>query len=244
MSDFVRAPSGRGMSVKDDWRAWLPEEKEQFFRSYVKELEVSYTMLSVALNEAIELRLDGRLEMAYEAVYVTPDLCERLAQPLAALLWSLSEHARHYGTVPNATPLDPANFLGARCQRVARISGLLSRVLLSQRAQFLYKISTLGEIVEDLNLDYRSAASELSDGTSAEPGAEWQAVDAVHYDLNTCMREAIVLLKSFLRALPDDQLGVFQATVRTQLSACGAKKTLRLGHRLNHNRRMTPIGGE
>jgi hypothetical protein len=231
------------MSVKDDWRAWLPEEKEQVFRSYVKQLEVSYSMLSVSLNEAIELRLNGRLGLAREALWVTPQLSERLAQPLVALLWTLGEHAKHYGTVPNATPLDPANFLGARGQRVARMNGLLSRILLSQRSQFLYKISALREMVEDLHLDYSAAAWELAAGTSVEPVVEWQAVDAAHYDLNTCLREAIVLLKCFLRVLPEDQLDAFQDSVRAQMRALELRK-LHPSHRLIRPGRIASIAGE
>lgn len=224
MSDFVRVPLPRGMSVKDDWRAWLPEEKERVFQSYVRELEASYSMLSVLLNEAIELRLSGRLGMACQVVCVTPELCERFARPLAALLWALSEHAKHYGTIPNAAPLDPSNFLGARGQRAARLNALLSRVMLTQRAQFLYKINNLGEMVEDLHQDYCTAASELAAGTSVEPTLEWQAVDTAHYDLNTCLREAIVLLKSFLKVLPEDQLAAFESTVLIQMSVLKASK--------------------
>ena len=114
MRDPLRALSARGMSVKDDWRAWLPEAKDEVFRSYVRQLEISYNMLSVSLDEALSFRQGGRSAKASQAVCVTPDLCNRFAQPLVALLWSLSEHAKHYGTVPNAAPLDPANFQGAR----------------------------------------------------------------------------------------------------------------------------------
>ena len=243
MSDLVRPPSPRGMSVKDDWRSWLPAEKEQIFRSYVEQLEVSYTMLSVLLNEAIEFRLCGRLAMACQAVYVTPQLCERFAQPLVALLWALSEHARNYGTVPNASPLEPSNFLGARGQRVARMNGLLSRVLLTQRAQFLSKISALGDMVEDLHQDYCAAVSELAAGTSVEPNLEWQAVDAAHYDLNTCLREATVLLKSFLRVLPDDQLSAFQSTVCIQMQAFKASEQHISTRPIRHGR-IAPFAGK
>ena len=59
MKDRVRALSARGTSVKDDWRAWLPEEKNKVFRACVEQLEVSYGMLSVSLNEAIGLRQAG-----------------------------------------------------------------------------------------------------------------------------------------------------------------------------------------
>ena len=243
MRDRVCAPSARGTTVKDDWRAWLPEEKEQVFRSYVRQLEISYNMLSVSLDEALSLRQEGRVGKASQAVCVTPDLCNRFAHPLVALLWSLSEHAKHHGTVPNAAPLDPANFQGARGQRAARVSSLLCRILLSERSQFLYKLSTLGEMVDDLNEDFCTAASEIAGDASIDSDAEWQAVDAAHYDLNTCLREAIVMLKSFLMALPDDQLESFQATVCTQMGVSWPKK-LTLSQRFVRHRRMAPIGGE
>jgi hypothetical protein len=241
--DRVRLPSARGMTVKDDWRAWLTEEKDLVFRSHVRQLEISYNMLSVSLDEALALRQGGRLAKASQAVCVTPDLCNRFAHPLVALLWSLSEHAKHYGTVPNAAPLDPANFQGARGQRAALLNSLFCRVLLTGRSQFLYKISTLGEMVDDLNHDFCAAATEIVGRAYLNSKAEWQAVDIAHYDLNTCLREAIVLLKSFLMALPDDELEPFQATVYTQMGVSKPKK-LTFTQRLIRHRRMASIGGE
>jgi hypothetical protein len=239
----VRALSARGATVKDDWRAWLPELKDQAFRAYVRELEISYNMLSISLDEALELRQGGLLGKASQAVCVTHDLCNRFAHPLVALLWSLGEHAKHHGTVPNAAPLDPANFQGARGQRAARLSGLLCRILLTERSQFLYKISTLGEMVEDLNQDFCAAAAEIVNGVPIESQAEWQAVDAAHYDLNTCLRESIVLLKSFLMVLPEEELEPFQATVGTQMGVFKPKK-LTSSHQLVRHRRLAPMGGE
>jgi hypothetical protein len=243
VKDRVRVLSARSMSVKDDWRAWLPEPKDEAFRSYVRQLEISYIMLSVSLDEALSLRQGGRWAKASQAVGVLPDLCDRFAHALVALVWSLSEHAKHYGTVPNAAPLDPANFQGARGQRAARVSSLLCRILLSERSQFLHKLSTLGDMVEDLNQDFCAAASEIAAGPSMDSDSEWQAIDAAHYDLNTCLREAIVLLKSFLMVLPEDQLATFQATVCAQMDVSRPKK-LTLGQRLIRHRRMAPIGGE
>jgi hypothetical protein len=243
VKDRVRAHTARGMSVKDDWRAWLPLAKDQVFRSYVRLLEVSYNMWSVSLDEALELRQGGRWSKASQAVCVTPDLCHRFARPLVALLWSLGEHAKHHGTVPNAAPLDPSNFQGARGQRAARYSGLLCRVLLSERSQFLYKISTLGEMVEDLSKDFCAAATEIATGAPFETIAQWQAIDAAHYDLNTCLRETIVLLKSFLLALPGDELEAFQTTVCIQMGVTQPKK-IAVGPGLIRPRRMAPLAGE
>jgi hypothetical protein len=199
-------------------------------------------MLSVSLNEAIELRQRGRLGKSLQVVCVTPGLCKLLTGPLAGLLRALSQHAKHYGTLPNIAPLEPENFRGMKSQRSARMSSLLSRVLLSQRLQFIHKVGTLAEMVENLAQDFRLVAIELSGGTSAAPRSKWDELDAGHYDLNTCLREAIVLFKSFLVALPDEQLGAFENTVREQSAA--REIELPLQQRVIRHRRMTAIAGE
>jgi hypothetical protein len=231
--------SGRGTSVKDDWRARLPEEKSKVFTAYVRRLDCAYDILSVSLNEALALRQEGRLLLCGQAVGVTPTLCARLSEALGSLIRVLSEHAKHYGIVPNAAPLDPQNFQTIKGQRSARMSGLLSRVLLSQRTQFLHKLGTLLEMVESLGRDYCASAEELGTGQSTDPALLWETIDAAHYDLNTCLRETIVLLKSFLRALPDDQLTSFQKSVMgawraaTQESDTTANYDLRSGRLAN-----------
>jgi hypothetical protein len=161
---------------------------------------------------------------------------------IACFLRALSEHAKHYGTIPNAAPLDPANFQGHRGQRSARMSSLLSHVLLSQRLQFLHKISTLEEMVEDLGKDYRHAADDLADGMALNPNKMWDEVDSDHYDLNTCLREAIVVFKSFMIALPESQIEAFQNTVRQQ--CLPPEAAVSSAHRMIRHRRMTAIAGE
>ena len=229
-------------SVQDDWRAWLPRQKAEVFDAYVEGLETLYLMFSVALNEAIEMRRSRMQTMAYRVVCVTPALCTRLADCLGALLRALGEHAKHYGTTPNTVSLDPSNFHGPKEQRAARMSDLLSRVLLTQRSQFLHKISTLGEMASDIGKGFRLAAENLSGGLSTHPDADWQVVDAGHYDLNTCLRETIILLKSFLLVLPEDQIAAFQKTVRSQMSA--PEPAALSDERFVGTGRMTSVGGE
>ena len=241
MTDRNRPPA-RGKCVRDDWRAWLPDEKAQVFHNQVRQLESNYAMLSVSLDEAIELWQMGHSSKSLQAVGITSGLCKLLTQTLAGLLRALSEHAKHYGTIPNAAPLDPANFQGPRGQRSARMSSLLNHVLLSQRLQFLHKVSTLEEMVEDLGKEFRLAADDLAEGTSLNPKKMWAEVDADHYDLNTCLREAIVVFKSFLIALPENQLGAFQNAVREQSQLQEADVPSR--QPAIRHRRMTAIAGE
>src|SRR5256885_790369 len=114
-------------------------------------------------------------------------------------------------------------------------------ILFSQRSQFLHKINTLQEMVDNLARDFQVAAEDLGCGVSGHPDTDWESVDCSHYDLNTCLRETIVLLKSFLVILPDDQLGVFQSTVHSRMHA--AQRSTRI-ERLHNHRRMAPIERE
>jgi len=231
----------RNSSVREDWCAWLPGQKAEVFETYQRQFDITYAIFSVSLNEALELRRTGKSAKSCLAVWAIPGICSRLAGSLSALLRSLGEHARHYGTIPNAVPLNPGNFQGTKGQRTARMSDLLSHVLFTQRSQFLHKINTLQEMVENLAKDFRASAEALGCGVSVHPAADWQAVDRVHYDLNTCLRETIVLLKSFLVILPDDQLGAFQKTVLGQMHA--SERSTRAAH-FSYHRRMVPIARE
>ena len=224
-------------SVQEDWRSWLPPAKAETFDSCVRQLELSYRMFSVSLNEALELRRIGKSGQSCQAIFVVPALCARLARPLEGLLNSLALHAKHFGVVPNIAPLDASNFRGLQEQRTARMSDLLSHVLLSQRSQFLHKIDTLEQMVLTIREHFHEVASDLGSGSSAAPSEDWRAVDDAHFDLNTCLREAIVLLKSFLIALPDDQLTIFQKSVTAQILTTHAPEPAR-------GRRMVLIEGE
>ncbi|PYU15507.1 MAG: hypothetical protein DMG29_06660 [Acidobacteria bacterium] len=83
-------------------------------------------------------------------------------------------------------------------------------MLFSARSSLFHKLRSLADTVEDLQGEFREAAEEIADGASTQPGARWQALDILHYDLNTCLREAMVMLKSFLCALPSEEMQLFQ----------------------------------
>jgi hypothetical protein len=228
------------VSVQSDWCGWLPEAKMQAFKVCAGEFETCYIMLSVSLNEALELRSAGELRKSFQIVDVIPALCWRLTERLHGLLCSLDEHAKHYGVVPSVEPLDAANFRGCHGQRTAHRSSLLSAVLLTQRAQFLSKICSLKNMVGDLGVDFREAAQDIASAPEDARGRLWTALDDDHFDLNTCLREAMVLLKCFLRVLPDDQLTCFQETIALQTDASrSASRSPMIRHR-----RIAQFAGE
>jgi hypothetical protein len=191
------------------------------------DLETSYGMFSVNLDEAIGFYRHGRFGKAYRALSVTPALCKILAD---------------FRIVPNLSPLNPDNFQQAKSRRAASFNDICSRIFLSQRSQFLHKISTLVELVENLNESFCDAAEELKDPSAIQPEREWDKLDAAHYDLNTCLRESIVLLKCFLLALPDEQLLEFDVALRG--APLPSSSPLLVPKRHLAHRRMTLVKGQ
>jgi hypothetical protein len=235
-------PEEQSRSVSRDWRIPLNDHKSHFYLNYIRRLETSYAMFSVDLDEAVGLRRWGRTSKAYQVLAVAPALCQRLAHPLHSLLCAMLEHAKHFGTTPNIAPLDPANFQNSRSRRVARLNDLLSSILFTRKSQFLYKNSALADLVEELDSAFAYTVEELAAGDSLSPPRDWEFLDAIHYDLNTCLREAVVLLKSFLHALPEAQVDGFEAALEAQSFASSAPFRTRARH-LAH-RRMAFLKGQ
>jgi hypothetical protein len=211
------ARSARGVQrpfdVRQDWLASLPEEKERFFEAIHSQLETSYVIASISLNDVLTLSREGRLPPAGEQSAILVTLFGPLANQLHSVLRAMSEHGRRFGTVPAVIPLRPGFFRSANALRVARANYVVSRVLFSVRARFFRKIRALLQIVAGVQHETRSIAR-----TKAEELAHsWNRLDEFHYDLNTCLRETTVVLKSFLWVLPVQQLASFEQRLHSRM---------------------------
>jgi len=203
----------RSFDVREDWLAWLPEEKDRFFASIHSELETSYVITSISLNDVLTLCREGRLPPAGEQSAIVVSLFGRLGGQLHAVLRAMGEHGRHFGAVPAVIPLRPGFFRSAGAQRIARTNHLVSRVLFSVPARFYRKIRALLQIVTGLRYETRNIARTKT----GEIAISWNRLEEFHYDLNTCLRETLVVLKSFLCVLPAQELAPFQGRLLSRM---------------------------
>ncbi len=221
----------RTASVQEDWLAWLPEEKEGLFDAALGELEVSYSILSVTLNDAFNLCREGKLAPAREQARMFGELFDRLAGRLRGILRSLYEHSRQFGTFPNTAPLRPRFFRSERAQQVARANNLLSVVRFRARTRFFRKLGALEEIVAGLQREARETARDIAEGIAVSWRKQWIRLEVLDYDLNTSLRETTIVLKSFFCVLPSEELPAF----RQRVVSLTPKPSL------NHNRRPAQI---
>jgi hypothetical protein len=214
-----RGPVPARREVPEDWLAALPRDKSQAFDSIVRQWECSYAMMSVALDDSLSLRLRGEIVCARQQVRITANLVARFSGSLIAACDSIAAAGRHVSDLPVVRPLKSEFFRGDTAQSAASWNGLLHHVLFGDRSRFFHKLRILSNTVEQLDREFNQAAADLSEGIADQPGQCWTALDSAHYDLNTCLREAEVVLKAFLRALPSEQLATFAAVITNPVPA-------------------------
>jgi hypothetical protein len=200
----------RSRSVHEDWFAWIPNEMDQLFDATRSELETSDFILSISLDEAIALCKGGQFDSAKERASVIASLFDRLAVRVGHVIRTIKDHGAHFGTLPNVKPLSPSNFRGAAAQRVSLMNTLLAKVVFRERTRFFHKLYSLDEIIEDSQREARAIVSGISEGATQFPDRAWQQLEVLGYDLNTCMGETTVILKSFFCALPPEELEAFR----------------------------------
>jgi hypothetical protein len=207
----------RSRTVREDWFAWLPAEMDQLFGATRTELENSNVILSVALDEAIALSEQEQFTLAQERALAFAELFDRLAIRLRVVIHTIEEHGSHFGTLPNVTALAAANFRGTTAQKIAFKDNLLARILFAGRSRFFHKLHALGEIIEELQDEARTIVRDVSDGAQVFPDQAWRELEVLGYDLNTCMGETTVVLKSFFCALPVEELEAFRLKLVMQV---------------------------
>jgi hypothetical protein len=185
-------------TVQEDWLARLPEERRAIFEAISREWESAYAMLSVTLNDAMAERAGGRLVQARRQSAMAGQLASRLVERVTTPLDVLRRRGRAGGSLPVVEALRPGHFRSERAQQSAAWSYLAYRLPLGRRWRFVLKLAALGRMLERAGAEFSEVAQEIAEGTSVNPEASWETLELLHDDLNTAMREAVVVLKSFL----------------------------------------------
>jgi hypothetical protein len=156
------------------------------------------------------------LEVGFSA-----DIVARLALLLVRACELMEKEVRHFASLPSVEPLQQSNFRLAASQKTASWNTLMHKVLFAARNQYFYKVRALSGLVEYLATEFQANVDAIhrSNSQSRVNSRAWSMLEPLHHDLNICLRESEVVLKSFLRALPPPMVsGIrvrLEATVET-----------------------------
>lgn len=212
-------------SVKEAWFTQLPDEKSRIFDSIVHEWESAYTVFSISLDDAMALRAKGKLTRAKQCVDIAASVVTDLTEPLASSCRTLEKWGRHLAAPPSVAALDPSFYRSDSARQNAQWNQLTHRILFGSRSRFLHKLRVLEVSVSALGDEFHREAEELAAGLHVHPDSSWPRLDELHYDVNTCLRETVVVLKSFMLALPPKSLTLFYDELNA--AASSARETVR-----------------
>ena len=154
----------------------------------------------MALDEAIARSEQEQFTIAKERAVAFTELFDRLAVRLRLVIRTIEEHGANFGTLPNVTALKVSNFRGTTAQRISTKDTFLAKILLGGRSRFFHKLQALREIIEELQDETHVIVRDVSDGAPMFPDRVWRELEVLGYDLNTCLGETTVVLKSFFCA--------------------------------------------
>jgi hypothetical protein len=175
-------------------------------------------MMSVALDDAFSLRACGELICAQQEARVSAELLGPLSDTLISFCEIVARRGRHLARVPAVEPLRAEFFRGQMAQSAASWNSILHHVLVGGRSRFIHKVRVLSATMIQLEQQFFATVERLAQGSCTTPNGCWKKLDALHYDFSTCLREAEVVLKSFLRNFPTEQLETFAAELETPLA--------------------------
>jgi hypothetical protein len=115
-------------SVKEDWRARLPADKNRVFDSIVGEWEDAYAVFSVPLDDAMTFRAEGPLICAKPCVEIVAAVATELTAPLAASCRTLEKWGRQLAVPPAVAALNPSFCRSEAARQNAQWNQLIHRV--------------------------------------------------------------------------------------------------------------------
>lgn len=199
----------------------LTADREAAYQSVALEVESRASIVGVSLNDAMEEREAGHLEIAKRLVGLA--FCEwgNLAQIVAELLNTLPECA------PTALALFPLRNIAFHRFRshtmvdYARMHEVLDQFVFRSKPRFQVHIRLLRRAEAVLTGEFgRSYHRALrADGGSNEL---WRHLDLCFHDFDLITKETLLVLRAFLLCLPDEEVEAFAVDLRA-LAAHGVR---------------------
>jgi hypothetical protein len=190
--------------------ASLPGETHQAYDQAVGNLEICYSMMSVALDEAFYQRERCELVRARAQAGVAAELARRLEGHMLRLLYWLrkcgSQIQWRGGLKKSEPPLGASEFRHAAGHDAVRAEDLFRWLMWTERLRYMQELRALQAAVKETTKSFHLNALDIAEGTCVQPRECWQELNKLHGDLNTCIGRAEGLLRFVLEALPPEHL--------------------------------------
>jgi hypothetical protein len=192
----------------------LGPERDAVYQPIVQEIETQTAILGISLNDAIEERDAGQIEIAWRLVRLSLSEWDRLAEILGLLSIAMSRHLGKARAVIPVRSVLADRFKSHAMTDYARMHELFDQLVFRSRLRFQLHLRMLRRSMEilsrEFHRDYRHA-----DRTQDFPPEMWERFDHYFHDFDLVAKEALLSCRALLACLPHSSLPGFAADLQS-----------------------------
>jgi hypothetical protein len=193
------------------------------------ELETQVAILSVLLNDAIDERNAGRLDIAWRLVRLSVSEWQRLAGFVTALLDVLRRNTPRLHATVSYRSRAARHFRSQAMIDHWRMPELLTQLPFPSKTRFHIQIDTLRSAAAKLSTEfYRTTRS--GEGIEDRSTEVWERLDLYLHDFDLLNKEALLALRACLMSLPPSALKGFSAELEPLLRRGVRTASVPAGH--------------
>jgi hypothetical protein len=205
--DAVESPRLSGLSP-------LGPERDAIFQPISQEIETQTAILGISLNDAIEERDAGQLDIAWRLVRLSASEWDRLAEIVGLLSVAMS---RHMGSARTVIPVRrvPADRFKSRVMAdYVRMHELFDQLVFRTRLRFQLHLRMLRRAAEILSREFRRDY-RYADRTEDRPPEIWERFDYYFHDFDLVVKETLLSCRTLLACLPHSSLPDFATDLKS-----------------------------
>jgi hypothetical protein len=190
----------------------LSGDRERFYRSVTLELDAQTAILAVSLNDAMEERACGHLELARSTLRLTAAQWNRQAETLALVLSAMTSHLPMARVSQPSRALVPEYFKSKAMQGYLGMHDRADQFVFRNKPRFSLHLRALEHAVATLTVDFLEAQR----GTHGD-ATLWARLDDDFHDFDLLTKETLLALRTFMAGLPPKALESFASEVQPAL---------------------------
>ncbi|MGH9401461.1 MAG: hypothetical protein ACRD2P_05065 [Terriglobia bacterium] len=158
-------------------------------------------LLGISLNEALGERDAGNEENAWRLVRLALCQWERLADVVAILLNSITDHFPQARSLVSVRDLTSNQFKSQAMIEFMRMGAMLHEVIFRSKPRYQFQVRVIRRAIDTLTSEFYGAIHAAEQAPEAS-GDIWGNIDPSFHDFDLVIKEALLAFRAFLLALP------------------------------------------
>jgi hypothetical protein len=192
----------------------LGPERDAVYRPIAQEIETQTAILGISLNDAIEERDGGQVEIAWRLVRLAVSEWDRLAEILELLTAAMSRHCDNARAVAPVRTVAADHFKSRAMVDYVRLHELFDQLVFRTKPRFKLHLRMLRRAAQILTREFRREY-RYADRTEDRPAEMWERFDHYFHDFDRVAKETLLSCRTLLACLPHSNLPAFAADLRS-----------------------------